>query len=89
LYQIIDELLGKGVNPYNVLYFSFDEMRYNLEDIIKQYETDVLREDISKKKVFAFLDEIQKLDGWLSKVKLLYDSHEDIKHYCLKAWFLS
>ena len=61
MYQIIDELLSKGVNPYNILYFSFDEMRYDLEEIIKQHETDVLREDISKKKVFLFLDEIQKL----------------------------
>src|SRR3972149_1118665 len=69
MYQIIDDLLRKGVNPYNILYFSFDEMRYDLEDIIKQYETEVLREDIAKKRVFILLDEIQKLKGWPSKVK--------------------
>ncbi|MEW6409334.1 MAG: ATP-binding protein [Nitrospirota bacterium] len=79
MYQIIDELLRKGVNPYNVLYFSFDEMKYDLEAIIKQYETDILHEDISKKKVFIFLDEIQKLEGWPSKVKLLYDANPKLK----------
>ena len=79
MYQIIDELLGKGVNPFNILYFSFDEIRYGLENIIKQYETDVLREDISKKKVFILLDEIQKLEGWPSKVKLLYDANPKLK----------
>lgn len=79
MYQIIDELLGKGVNPYNILYFSFDEMRYDLEDIVKQYETDVLGEDISGKRVFIFLDEIQKLRDWPSKVKLLYDSNPKLK----------
>lgn len=79
MYQIIDELLRKGVTPYNILYFSFDELRYDLKEIIKQYETDVLREDISKKKVFIFLDEIQKLEGWPSKVKLLYDSNPKLK----------
>jgi len=79
MYQIIDELLRKDVNPYNILYFSFDEMRYDLGDIIKQYETDVLREDISKKKVFILLDEIQKLEGWPSKVKLLYDGNPKLK----------
>lgn len=79
MYQIIDELLGKGVSPYNILYFSFDEIRYDMEDIVKQYETDVLREDIFKKKVFIFLDEIQKLNGWPSKVKLLYDSNPKLK----------
>lgn len=79
MYQIIDELLGRGVSPYNILYFSFDEIRYDMEDIVKQYETDVLREDIFKKKVFIFLDEIQKLNGWPSKVKLLYDSNPKLK----------
>ena len=77
--QIIDGLLRKDVNPYNIMYFSFDEMRYDLEDIIEQYETDVLQYDISKKKVYIFLDEIQKLDGWPSKVKLLYDANPKLK----------
>jgi predicted AAA+ superfamily ATPase len=79
MYQIIDEILRKDVSPYSILYFSFDEMRYDLGDIAKQYETDVLREDISKKKVFIFLDEIQKLEGWPSKIKLLYDSNPKLK----------
>ncbi len=79
MYQIIDELLRNGVNPYHILYFSFDEMRYDLEGLIKQYEIDILREDISKKKVFIFLDEIQKLGGWPSKVKLLYDANPKLK----------
>lgn len=79
MYQMIDELLRKDVNPYNIIYFSFDEMRYDLEELIKQYETDVLREDISKKKVYIFLDEIQKLEGWPSKVKLLYDANPKLK----------
>lgn len=79
MYQIIDELIRKDVNPYNIIYFSFDEMRYDLEEIIKQYETDILRDDISKKKVYIFLDEIQKLEGWPSKVKLLYDANPKLK----------
>lgn len=56
MYRMIDELLKKSVNPYNIMYFSFDEMRYDLEEIIKQYETEALREDISKNKVYIFLD---------------------------------
>lgn len=79
MYQIIDELLRKGVNPYNILYFSFDEMGHDIEDIIKQYEANVLRKDLSKESVFLFLDEIQKLNGWPSKVKLLYDSNPKLK----------
>jgi hypothetical protein len=79
MYQIIKGLLRKDVNPYNIMYFSFDEMRYDLEEIIKQYETDVLHQDISEQKCFIFLDEIQKLDGWPSKVKLLYDANPKLK----------
>lgn len=79
MYQVVDELIKKGVNPYDILYFSFDEQRYELEDIIRQYETGVLRGDITEKKVFLFLDEIQKLDGWPSKVKLLYDTNPKLK----------
>lgn len=79
MYQIIQALLGTHTNPYHILYFSFDEMRYDLEDIIKQYEAEVLQDDISKKKVYIFLDEIQKLDGWPSKVKLLYDANPKLK----------
>ncbi len=79
MYQIMDGLIGKNTNPYHILYFSFDEMKYDLEEIIKQYETDVLRDDISKKKVYIFLDEIQKLEGWPSKVKLLYDANPKLK----------
>ena len=79
MYQIIDDLLKKGSRPYDILYFSFDEMKYDLEDLIKQYEIEVLREDLSKKNVFIFLDEIQKLKDWASKVKLLYDMNPRTK----------
>jgi predicted AAA+ superfamily ATPase len=79
MYQIVEELIKKNTDPYRILYFSFDEMRYDLEEIIKQYETDVLQNDIAKKKVYVFLDEIQKLDGWPSKIKLLYDSNPKLK----------
>lgn len=73
LYQMIDALLSKGTNPYSILYFSFDEMKFDLEDLIKQFEIEVLRADISKKKVFLFFDEIHKLKDWASKIKMLYD----------------
>ena len=79
MYQIMEELLEKKVSPYHILYFSFDEMRYDLNDIVKEYETQVLRGNISKNRVFIFLDEIQKLPDWTSKVKLLYDMNPGVK----------
>lgn len=79
MYQIIDELLAKGVNPYAIFYFSFDEMKDDLGELIKQYENSILRDAVSNTKVFLFLDEIQKLQGWPSKVKLLYDVNPTLK----------
>lgn len=54
-------------------------MKYDLEDLIKQYEIEVLHEDISKKKGFIFLDEIHKLKDWVPKLKLLYDMNPTTK----------
>lgn len=79
MYQVIDELLGSGISPYNILYFTFDEIRYDLSEIIRIYEAEVLKEDIKNKKIYIFLDEIQKLNDWQSKIKLLYDLNPGIK----------
>jgi len=79
LYQMINELLSKGTSRYSILYFSFDEMKYDLEDLMKQFEIEVLRADISKKRVFLFFDEIHKLKDWVSKVKILYDMNPSAK----------
>jgi uncharacterized protein len=79
MYQFIDELIRQGVSPYKILYFSFDEMKYDLEELLNQYEADVLREDISGENVFLFLDEIQKLDEWPAKIKILYDTKPKLK----------
>lgn len=79
LYQIIHGLIEKGVNPYHILYFSFDEAGTGLDTLINQYENEVLHGDLSKQKVFLFLDEIQKLQEWPSKIKLLYDLNPKVK----------
>ncbi len=74
MYQVIDELLKRGVNPYHILYYSFDEERGDLDGLLKQYETDVLRGDLRSGRVFLFFDEIQKLPGWPGTVKVLFDA---------------
>ncbi len=79
MYQLIDELLRNGINPYNILYFSFDETRKNMEEIISVYETDVLKKELTGQRVFVFFDEIQKLPDWAVEVKLLYDRFPRMK----------
>lgn len=80
MFQIIDELISKkNIDPYNILYFSFDEENVEIDQLIKNYEINFLRDKISKKEIYIFLDEIQKLNNWPSKVKILYDMHPKMK----------
>lgn len=81
MFQIIEGLLKeRGVSPLQILYFSFDEESEDIGELLKAYETDVLKESISdNKKIYLFLDEIQKLGGWPDKVKIVYDLNPNIK----------
>lgn len=81
LYQTIRHLLGKNTNPYNILYFSFDDEKAEIRDIIREYEEKILKKRISgcKGRVFAFFDEIQKVKDWQNKVKTLYDLNPNLK----------
>jgi len=60
MFQIIDELLKRKVNPFNILYFSFDEQQLQLDDILKTYEIQVLKKPFSSENIFLFFDEIHK-----------------------------
>lgn len=79
MYQLIHHLIENGVNPRNILYFSFDSEVADITDIIKVYEEKVLKNKIRDVRVYLFLDEIQKLHGWENKVKILYDLYPGVK----------
>lgn len=81
MFQIIDELItARHVNPLDILYFSFDEAEAGIEEILREYETTVLKGLINERpRIYLFLDEIQKLDGWENKVKIVYDLNPNVK----------
>ena len=79
MYHLIDELLRRGVDPRNILYFSFDIERRDLIRVIRDYEEKVLHDKIRYRRVYIFLDEVHKLDGWADKVKVLYDLNPKVK----------
>ena len=80
MYQIISELL-EHTEGKNILYFSFDEYAYNIEDVLNEYQNSVLHKtfDNTEKNVYIFLDEIQKLQHWEDKIKLYYDLYPNLK----------
>jgi len=81
LYQLIENLLQKGVNPKNILFLSFDDpkVRHDVDEIIKAYQ------EITKKRVdsvemfYLILDEVQFLEGWQFSVKKYFDRKYPIK----------
>lgn len=81
MYQVVDELLrNKNTNPYEILYFSFDEAVSDIEKILKDYEKTVLKRSLSEaQRVYLLLDEIQKLPGWPEKIKIVYDLNPNVK----------
>ncbi len=80
LYQIIDELLSRGVEAKRILYFSFDESDAEIDSVIEMYETGILRSPIkSNGRVYIILDEVQKGRDWENRIKIYYDLHPGIK----------
>ncbi len=80
LFQYMQKLLEKGVEPRHVLYFSFDQKVESLKDILKGY-SGITNVDWEKEHIYVFLDEIQKLDNWSSQLKLFYDNFPNIKFF--------
>lgn len=80
MYQLIDSLLKTGVSKKYVLYFSFDEKIASLEEVFKTYSELVLGRDVLReKRIYVFLDEIQKLGNWQEQLKIFYDLYPNMK----------
>jgi len=79
LYQTIQEILSKSINPLSIFYFSFDEQVAGIKEVIDLYEEKVVKTKTSKEKYFFFFDEIQKVEDWQNQIKILYDTHPGLK----------
>lgn len=78
MYQLIESLIKKGVNPLNIFYFSFDKKVSEIKEILDNYSK-ITEKDYEKEKIYIFLDEIYKLENWHRELKLLYDALPNIK----------
>jgi len=80
LKQIIDYLIvEKQISRKNILYYSFDDFG-EIEQRIDEYKT-IFNIDFfnTKQQFYIFLDEVQKVKNFQSKIKILYDLHPNIK----------
>ncbi|MDI6855526.1 MAG: ATP-binding protein [Candidatus Thermoplasmatota archaeon] len=80
-YQLIQELLNRGVEPTKILYFSFDEEPADIDDLLKTYREKVLKAEFENTRIYIFLDEIQKAKDWQNKLKIYYDIYPELKFF--------
>ncbi len=80
MYQLINRLL-KDVNSKYILYFSFDETDYELNDVLETYQNNVLNKTFNSidDRIYIFLDEVQKIKNFENKIKVYYDLYPNIK----------
>ena len=82
MFQMMDYLLGKGVNPKEILFFSWDESISSSDQSGFDSLLEIYRQRISSSgnnPKYLFIDEIQYLDSWQIYIKRLYDMKKDIK----------
>jgi predicted AAA+ superfamily ATPase len=82
--KTMQDLLDRGVNPKNTIYFSFDEVLSRehtvLEDVVSYFLENVIPTKPSKKNpVFLFLDEIQFIHEWPTILKRIYETKPNVK----------
>ncbi len=82
--KTMQDLLDRGVNSKNTMYFSFDEVLSRehtiLEDVVSYFLENVVPTKPSKKNpVFLFLDEIQFINEWPTILKRIYETKPNVK----------
>lgn len=79
--QAIEDLIQKGNNPRNILYYSMDDPSLSVysEEVFKDL-VDYFSDNIALEgKKYIFLDEIHLFNGWYKWIKAFYDRKKDIK----------
>ncbi len=76
--QMIDQLISNGINPHNILYFSFDDYTQKITQIVKDFEA-IRNQNIRNEKYYFFFDEVQKIKDWQVYIKILFDNYSNIK----------
>lgn len=72
MYQLISELLEKGVKPQNILFFTFDHpviRMTGLDSLLSIYHNSISNDE----KFWLFIDEVQFDKNWTHYLKMAYD----------------
>jgi len=78
MYQLIQKLIESKIDKTTLLFFSFDEVSAKLSEVIETYK-EIHNKDFREEKIYIFLDEIQKYEGWENELKKYYDLYPKLK----------
>src|SRR3989344_36058 len=82
-FQLISQLLEKGISKGNILYINFEDNKLlgtDSDDLDKLLEIYFELSQIDKKqKIYLFFDEIQTVKNWDSWVRTINDTKKDIQ----------
>lgn len=80
LFQVLNNLLDQNHNPFSLWYFTFDEEKPKLEELIETFSKQT-QVDYRNERIFIFLDEIQKLPDFQNQLKIYYDLYPNLKFF--------
>lgn len=72
VYQLIDDLLKKGVKPHNILFLTFDHpvlRQIKLDQVLNIYKNNISDDE----HFYLFVDEVQFDKEWTHYLKMAYD----------------
>lgn len=78
LRQLINHLLQKNTSPRKIFFYEFEEGIVDLDQTLKYYFNNILREDLYTTTCYIFLDELQMIKGWQNVLKIYYDINPNI-----------
>jgi len=78
LLQLINYFMDQRYDPFRLCYFTFDEERPTLEELLEEFSKQT-HVNFNREKICFFLDEIQKLPDFQNQLKVYYDLYPNIK----------
>ena len=78
LYKIVQDLISKGTEWNQIIYINFEDERLSEFTVNDFNDLLSIQSEMSDKKGWFFLDEIQNIDGWEKFARRLADSKEHV-----------
>lgn len=81
LYKIVLDLVASGVDWEQIIYINFEDERLSEFTVADFNDLLSVQSEMSDKKGYFFLDEVQNIDGWEKFARRMADAKEPYLHH--------